>query len=102
VPVEADARTVVAHGGAWVGVAGGLLHVSQRDAGVERGGDEGVAQCVRADPLAYPRAPGNPANDPSGCVPIEPAAVRGVEDWAFAAFTNGEIDGAVRYVVRAG
>jgi hypothetical protein len=36
VPVEVAAGAVVAHGGAWVGVAGGDLHVAEADAGVER------------------------------------------------------------------
>jgi hypothetical protein len=37
------AGSVVAHGGAWVGVAGGDLDVAEVDADVEHGGDEGVA-----------------------------------------------------------
>jgi hypothetical protein len=39
-------RTVVAHGGARVGVRGGFLHVAERDSGVETG-DECVPQGVR-------------------------------------------------------
>ena len=46
--VEVLAGAVVAHGGAWVGVAGGDLHVAEADAGVEHGGDESVAKHVRA------------------------------------------------------
>jgi hypothetical protein len=38
--VEVLAVSVVAHGGAWVGVPGGDLHLAQVDAGVEHGGDE--------------------------------------------------------------
>jgi hypothetical protein len=38
----------LAHRGAWVGVRRGFLHVAKRDAGVERSGDEGVPQGVRA------------------------------------------------------
>ena len=49
VAVEGDAGSVVAHGGARVGVAGGFLHVAERDAGVERGGDERVAERVGSD-----------------------------------------------------
>ena len=47
VAVEGLACTVVAHGGAGVGVAGCFLHVAQWDAGVESSGDEGVPQAMR-------------------------------------------------------
>jgi hypothetical protein len=49
VSVEGGVGAVVAHGGSRIGVGGGLLDVTQRDAGVEGGGDEGVAQGVWAD-----------------------------------------------------
>ena len=45
--VEVLARTVVAHGGAGVGVAGGDLDVTQVDASIEHGGHERVSQHVR-------------------------------------------------------
>jgi hypothetical protein len=35
VPVEGHPGAVVAHGGAGVGVAGGFLHVAERNPGVE-------------------------------------------------------------------
>jgi hypothetical protein len=44
VPVEGHSGAVVSHGGARVGVRGGFLHVPQRDACVESGRDECVAQ----------------------------------------------------------
>ncbi len=47
VAVEVLAGPVVAHGGAWVGVAGGDLDVAQVHASVEHGGDEGMAEHVR-------------------------------------------------------
>ena len=94
VAVEGDPGPVVAHGGAGVGVAGGFLHVAQRDPGVERGGDERVAQRVRSDPLGDPGAAGDPAHDPAGGVAVEPAAVGGEEDRSFAAFADGQVDGA--------
>jgi hypothetical protein len=50
VPVEVLAGTVVAHSGAWVGVAGGDLHVAQTDARVEHGGHERVPEHVRGHP----------------------------------------------------
>jgi hypothetical protein len=58
VAVERASAPVVAHGGARVGVAGGLLHVSQRHAGVQSTGDEGVAQTMRRDALGDPGPPG--------------------------------------------
>lgn len=45
--IEVVASSVVAHGRAGVGVAGGNLDVAQVDAGVEHRGDERVAQHVR-------------------------------------------------------
>ena len=53
-PVEVLACAVVAHGGARAGAGGGLLDVAERDAGVEGGGDERVAQGMRADGLGDP------------------------------------------------
>jgi hypothetical protein len=44
------AGAVVAHRGAWIGVAGGDLYVAKADAGVQHGRDEGVAQHVRVHP----------------------------------------------------
>src|SRR4051794_6803948 len=58
VTVEGDAGSVVAHGGARVGVAGCFLDVAEWHAGVEGGGDEGVAQGVRSDPLGDPGVSG--------------------------------------------
>ena len=47
VTIEAVAGSVVAHRRARVRVAGCFLHISQRAAGVEGGGEERVAQAVR-------------------------------------------------------
>jgi hypothetical protein len=70
VAVQAGAGAVVAHGGARVGVGGGFLDVPQGDSGVEGGGDECVAQGVRADLLGDPGAAGDAADDPGGAVPV--------------------------------
>ena len=67
--VEVLAGAVVADGGAWVGVAGGDLDVTEADAGVEHGGDEGVPQHVRV----HPRHP-----DPGTGSQLLEAAGRGV------------------------
>jgi hypothetical protein len=42
VPVEVGLGHVVAHGGAWVGVAHGVLHVADADPGDQAGGAEGA------------------------------------------------------------
>jgi len=57
-------------------VRGGFLHIAQRHAGVERGGDERVPQRVRPGRLDDPGAAGGPADDPRGAVPVQPAAIR--------------------------
>jgi hypothetical protein len=44
-PVEMLAGMVAPHGGSWVAVAGGDLHVAQVDTGVD--GEEGVPEHVR-------------------------------------------------------
>src|SRR5687768_2496672 len=71
VPVEGLATTVVAHGRAWVGVAGRFLHVAQRHAGVEGGGDESVPEGVWTDPLGDGSPAGDASHDPPGCVTVE-------------------------------
>ena len=48
--VEVLVGSVVAHGGAGVGVAGGDLDVAEVDAGVEHGGHIGVAEHVGVHP----------------------------------------------------
>ena len=53
-------------------MGGGFLDVAARDAGVEGGGDEGVAESMRADLLGQPGAAGNPPDDPPGAVPVQP------------------------------
>ena len=92
VPVEGGAGTVVAHGGARVGVRGGFLHVAQRDSGVERGCDECVAQGVRPDGLGDPRPAGDPPDDPPGTMPVQPAAVCSQEDRVFGTLADGQVD----------
>ena len=50
-------------------------------------------QGVRPDRLSDSRAAGDPADDPSCAVPVQPAAVRGDEDRSFAALTDSQVDG---------
>jgi hypothetical protein len=80
---------MVVRGSAW---GGGLLHVAQRNAGIERGGDERVPQRVRTHVLADPGAAGDPADDPPGAVPVQPPPAGSQEDRAVAAFARGQVD----------
>ena len=94
VAVEGDSSSVVTHCGARVGVAGGFLDVTEGDAGVEGGGDERVTQGVGSDSFRDPGTAGDATHDAGGGVTVEPFPVRPEEDRAFAAFTDGEVNGA--------
>jgi len=94
VPVQAGPRPVVAHRGARVGVGGGFLHVAERDADVEGGGDEGMAQGVRADMLVYPGAAGSAPDDAGSAVPFEPPAIWSGEQRSFRALADRQVDRA--------
>lgn len=78
-PLQAGPCPVVTHGGPRVGIGYGYLHVAERDPGVERGCDKGVAQRVRADLLGDSGAAGHPADDPDAAVPVQTLPVRGHE-----------------------
>ena len=84
VAVEGDSGSVVAHGGAGVGVAGGFLDIAERDAGVEGSGDERVAEGVGSDALGDPGPSGDAAHDPTGRVTVDPPVVGSDEDRPFS------------------
>ncbi len=92
VPVQAAAGPVVPHCGSRVCMGGGLLHVAQRHASVETGGDERVPERVRADVLAHAGAARDLADDPSGAVPVQPPSVMSEEDGSVAALPGGQVD----------
>jgi hypothetical protein len=48
VAVKVLTGSVVAHGGAWVGVSSGDLDVAEIDASIEHGGDVGVSKQMSA------------------------------------------------------
>jgi hypothetical protein len=50
------------------------LYVAQWHPGVERDGDERVAQGVRSDGLGDPGPAGDAADDPPGAMAVQPAA----------------------------
>jgi hypothetical protein len=74
VGVESLVGAVVAHGGAWVGVADSCLDVADVDVGGACGGDEGVAQAVRGYGLLDTDLFGKSAYDPCSVVAVETSA----------------------------
>jgi hypothetical protein len=56
------------------------------------GGDERVPQRVGADLLGDPGAPGDPANDSGGAVPVQPFPVCGGEEGSFGALADRQVD----------
>jgi hypothetical protein len=91
-PVERGPSVVIPHGGAWISMRGGFLHITQRRPGIQGGGDECVSQRVRPDALDDPGPAGRPADDPRGAVPVQPTAVCGQEDWPVCALCQRVID----------
>ena len=85
------APAVVAHGGARVSVAGGFLDVTQRNAGVERSGDERVPQTVGPDALGEAGLSGDSTHDAPGGVTVESFAGGVHEDRALEAFADREV-----------
>ena len=76
VAIQRSAGAVVPTGLAGIGVAGEVLHVTQAAAGIQRGGDGGMAERVtRWDPLVDPGPPRQAARDPAGSVPIQPPQI---------------------------
>jgi len=71
---------------------GGLLHIAQRNPGIERRSDKCVPERVRADRFGDPGAARHLADDPHGAVPVQAAPVSGEEDGAVAAFAGGQVD----------
>jgi hypothetical protein len=71
---------------------GRFLDVAERNSGVKGGGDERVPQRVRADGLGDPGPQGNPADDPRGAVPVQPASARGEEHRAACSLADGQVD----------
>ena len=71
---------------------GRLLHIPQRDPGIQRGGDDGMPERVRRDGLADPGATRGAADDPPGAVPVQPPPVRGQEHRAAGTLADGQVD----------
>ena len=82
-------------------MGGRFLHVTKRHPGIEGGGDERMPQGVWPGRLGDPCAAGDPAHDPPGTVPVQPAAMGRQEDRSFGALADGQVD-RPRCAVRAG
>jgi hypothetical protein len=73
-------------------VGGGFLHVAQRYPGVQSGGDKRVAQRMRPDRLGDPGAARDPADNPSGTVPVQPLSAWGEEDRPLCVLADSQAD----------
>jgi hypothetical protein len=94
VPVEILACPVVAHCGAWVGVACGDLNVAEADSCVEHGGDEGVPEHVRVSAADAHSAGGcEVAETAGGGVPVHPGTARVQQDRPVGPAAASAVDG---------
>jgi hypothetical protein len=72
------------------------LDVSERDASVEGGGDEGVPERTGADRLVDSGSAGESAYDPPGGVSVEALPVEAKEDRTLNPLADGQVDGSRR------
>jgi hypothetical protein len=92
VSVEVVPSSVVFRGRSRVRVAGSDLHVAQRYARVEHGGDVGVSQRMRVDPMRDRALPGQPFDDSVCAAAGHPATVTVPKDRALGSVGNGGVD----------
>jgi len=84
---------LVAHGGAWVGVAGGDLYVAQAHAGVEHGRHVGVSEHLRVHPGHPDAGAGGPVLEATGGgAPVHPGAEAVAQDRPVDAVVDGAVD----------
>jgi hypothetical protein len=88
---EALARSYP-HCRTWIRVGCRFLDVTQRAAGVERGGDQGVPQGVRADRFGDAGSSGDTPHDPAGAVAIEALSVGSAEDRSVETFADRQVE----------
>ena len=91
VAVEVLAATVVDRGGSRVGVAGGELHVAERDAGVEGGHDERRSKHVRVHD-GEPGAVTDRTDPAMRGAAIKTLPVTTLQDRSLAALADGQVD----------
>ena len=93
--VEVVAGSVVAHGGAGIGVAGGDLHVAEVDAGVEHGRDVGVAEHVRVQwRHPHPGRRSQGAQPSGGGMSVHPDAAGVQQDRTASAVADRLVEGS--------
>ena len=92
--VEVLAGSVIPHRGPRIGVPGGDLDVPQIHAGVEHGGDEGMAEHMRVRPDdPHPGGFGEAPQAAGGGVAIHPGAPAVEQDRAMDPAADGLVDG---------
>ena len=92
--VEVLAGPVVAHGGPWVGVAGGDLHIAQVDTGVEHRGDEvcrSMCGCIRGS--LTPVSPARCRSRLVAQVTVHPGAAGSQQDGSGGPHVDGVLVG---------
>ena len=92
VAVEVLASSVIDRGRAGVGVAGGELHVTQRNTGIERRHDERSTKHVGVD-VTEACAFADRSDPPVRGTPVESGAVTTRQDWSITPFTDGQVNG---------
>ncbi|MDQ6837143.1 MAG: hypothetical protein M3137_02045 [Actinomycetota bacterium] len=90
-PVETLAAVVVHGGRSRIGMAGGDLHFSQRDSGLEGAHDERRAQHVRVH-VADPGSLGGRTDPPVGGTPVKSTAVVAEQDRPSGTFPDCQVD----------
>src|SRR5205085_4642925 len=80
-------------GGPGIGVTGGDLHVSERDARIEGSGDEAVAEGVGRDVLGDAGSLGQATHDPRRSLSVKAVSRGTSQERPAQAFTRGEVDG---------
>jgi hypothetical protein len=89
--IEGLAAPIVDRGGAWIGLAGCDLDVSERDTGVECGHDERCSQHVGMD-VAEPASLADRTHPTMRCSPVETLPVTPAKNGPFMAFAHGQVD----------
>ena len=94
VAVKGASGAVVAAGLARIRVTCEVLYVAQAAPRVERCSDRCVTERVGRDRLVDPGTLGETADDPSGCVTVDSAAVSTCQQGPVGAFGDSGVDGA--------
>ena len=89
--VEVLASSVIDRCRAGVGVAGGELHVTQRNTGIERGHTESSTKHVGVD-VSEACVFADRSDPPVRGAPVESGTFTTYQDWSIASFSDGQVD----------